>query len=1007
MVPNDRPSGVERAPQEATFGAFTLRSLPMTLLARTRLGRWSKLFTTATALFPLSLLAQDTITIGTGTEENDFFSFPAPYGNAENGSRHQMLILASELQAAGMSEGNISSVAFQVAEAAFVQFNGFTVSMGSTAEIEMTPAYIPGLAPAYGPTDYVNDQTGWNTHVFDTPFLWDGFSNLVVQTCFSNDAGAQNAFHFQSITPFNSTVVRSTNNANVCTSETGLLETYALRPNMRFEWSSFQVPPIAAFSQSTTATCDGSVQFTDLSEYHPESWHWDFGDAVTDSVQNPEHLYQSDGVFTPVLIVTNPYGTDTIEGQPITVNISGPQPVPACVPPSVGTVEGFGILSITLGGLTVASSDAVSEGYADRTCQGTTVLAGTNLDVSLTTGSVATHNVRVWIDWDNSGDYIGTELVLTANSVFTASASVAVPAFAVQDTPLRARYMADYDFSPLPDPCTGPQFGQAEDYALTVLPNESAPQADFSATPTLTCDGTVQFTDMSINVPSSWDWDFGDTGASDEQSPTHTYTTSGIYDVRLIVSNASGSDTLVQVALVTVDLAGQLLAAQCLPETQGACCGYGITSLSFAGINTTSPDGTEGYVDRSCGNVAQVTEGSFYPISVGTGGTLPHDVIMWMDLDNNGGFDPDEEVWSALNQQDPITTFVMPSGSVFGTPLRMRIAADVVGETTAACDAPLYGQMEDFTVIVTENPNPPTAMFSASPTTTCNGYVQFTDASTNAPDSWLWDFGDTGTSTEQSPLHLYNVPGDYTVSLTVTNSNGNDTHTNTEYIHFVAPWVCDTLVVPNFQPVLVETCPGILADNGGPEGPYQPGESETITIAPIGTDVVTLIFSQFQWGNNDGRWLAIYDGPDTFSPLIGEYTGNGLGQLPNNGTVSSTGNSITLRQESQGGGGQQNSAGFVLTWECGFVGVNETGLMAISNVWPQPASGELNVQFATGASAGSRIELRDALAALVVSEPLPQTSRTHRMDVSGMAKGPYVLSLVTATGRWNRTVVIN
>lgn len=979
----------------------------MTHSVRTRLGRWSGLFPTLTLLLPLSLSAQDTITIGTDVLTNTFSTYPAPYGNQFQGSRHQMLVLADELLAAGMSEGDIVGLGFEIEEASSIEFTGFAISLGLTDQSSMTTTWVGGLTPVYGPTAYINGSSGWSEHAFDVPFTWDGTSNLVVQTCFRNNDVGFNALHRQTATSFESTLFRATQNPNVCTGTGNSAATVPQRPNMRFLWNSFDVPPVASFSQSTTATCDGSVQFTDLSQYQPDSWHWDFGDATTDSVQNPEHHYLTDGVYVPVLIATNAFGSDTIEGQPITVNISGPHPVAACVPVSSGTVAGFGIVSISLGGLTVASGDALSEGYADRTCQGTTVLAGTNLAVSLATGNVATHNVRVWIDWDDSGDYIGTELVLTANSVFTASAMVAVPVFAVENTPLRVRYMADYDFSPLPDPCTGPQFGQAEDYSLTVLPNVNPPEAGFSAVPTLSCDGTVQFTDLSINVPSSWQWDFGDTGTSDAQSPTHTYAASGTYDVQLIVSNVNGADTLLQAGMVTVDLSGQLVPAQCAPETQGYCCGYGITSVDFAGIDVTSGDAAEGYVDRSCGNVAQVTEGQSYPISIGTGGILNHDVIMWMDLDNNGLFDAGEEVWSALDQQNPNTTFVMPSGSVFGTPLRLRIAGDVVGETTLACDAPLYGQMEDYTVIVTENPNPPTALFSASPTTTCAGYVQFTDASTNAPDSWSWDFGDTGTSTEPSPLHLYTEPGIYTVSLTVTNSNGTDTQTITDYIHFVAPWVCDTLLVPDFQPVLIETCPGILADDGGPNGPYQPGDSEAITIAPTGADVVTLTFSQFQWGNNNNRWLAIYDGPDTFSPLLGQYTGNGLGQLPNGGVISSTGNSITLRQESQGGGPPPNSAGFLLTWECGFVGVEEAGTMAITNVWPQPASDELNILFGAGVTTGSRIELRNTLGALVISEQVPTASRTRRIDVSGLAKGPYVLSLVSAKGRWNRTIVIN
>ncbi len=53
--------------------------------------------------------------------------------------------------------------------------------------------------------------------------------------------------------------------------------------------------------------------------------------------------------------------------------------------------------------------------------------------------------------------------------------------------------------------------------------------------------------------------------------------------------------------------------------------------------------------------------------------------------------------------------------------------------------------------------------------------VDFTDEST-APDStvatWSWDFGDGGTSTQPSPQHTFDDPGVYTVSLTVTNTDG-------------------------------------------------------------------------------------------------------------------------------------------------------------------------------------------------------------------------------------------
>ena len=46
--------------------------------------------------------------------------------------------------------------------------------------------------------------------------------------------------------------------------------------------------------------------------------------------------------------------------------------------------------------------------------------------------------------------------------------------------------------------------------------------------------------------------------------------------------------------------------------------------------------------------------------------------------------------------------------------------------------------------------------------------VAFTDTSINiSPDEWVWDFGDGETSTSRSPTHIYRIPGNYTVKMTV------------------------------------------------------------------------------------------------------------------------------------------------------------------------------------------------------------------------------------------------
>ena len=71
-------------------------------------------------------------------------------------------------------------------------------------------------------------------------------------------------------------------------------------------------------------------------------------------------------------------------------------------------------------------------------------------------------------------------------------------------------------------------------------------KADFSANP---MSGyaplSVQFTDKSTGLPTSWSWDFNDDGVADSstQSPAYIYTTPGTYVAKLTVSNANGSNS--------------------------------------------------------------------------------------------------------------------------------------------------------------------------------------------------------------------------------------------------------------------------------------------------------------------------------------------------------------------------------------------------------------------------------------------------------------------------------
>ena len=65
--------------------------------------------------------------------------------------------------------------------------------------------------------------------------------------------------------------------------------------------------------------------------------------------------------------------------------------------------------------------------------------------------------------------------------------------------------------------------------------------ADFTANPSSGyAPLAVQFTDISQNA-AGWTWDFGDGATSNEQNPSHIYSTEGTYNVNLVVSNANGT----------------------------------------------------------------------------------------------------------------------------------------------------------------------------------------------------------------------------------------------------------------------------------------------------------------------------------------------------------------------------------------------------------------------------------------------------------------------------------
>ncbi|MBJ6802559.1 RCC1 domain-containing protein [Geomonas propionica] len=115
--------------------------------------------------------------------------------------------------------------------------------------------------------------------------------------------------------------------------------------------------------------------------------------------------------------------------------------------------------------------------------------------------------------------------------------------------------------------------------------------------------------------------------------------------------------------------------------------------------------------------------------------------------------------------------------------------------------------------------------------------VTFSDLSTGAPTSWLWNFGDGSTATSKNPVHVYGTPGSYTVSLTTTNQTGNVTKSKAGYI---------SVLTCSNPPVRVQSAPSVLF-----------ADPETAFLQALDNDVIQLQGVPFSGDLNFDREIVV------------------------------------------------------------------------------------------------------------------------------------------------------
>ena len=317
------------------------------------------------------------------------------------------------------------------------------------------------------------------------------------------------------------------------------------------------------------------------------------------------------------------------------------------------------------------------------------------------------------------------------------------------------------------------------------------PTVNFIADDTLGCANlNVNFTNLSITGQgiAAALWNFGDGSTSNLVNPSHTFTP-GLYDITLIVTDSSGCisqgdklDYIESISAPNVQFNASNPQACFVPHT-----------VNFSNT-TTNAGGASYFWDFGDGNTSTLSNpahtytafGSYtVTLIVNKGGCIDslvrtnYVVLQGQNTNFNANFTT-RCVGQPIQFND-ISTLVpnawswnFGDGTALGTTQNPSHTYTTAGTYTVTLNTTLPGcnDVETKLNYITIHANP-TVSFVSDKTDTCGApfTVNF-NATTSPVTTYLWNFGDASTSNLANPSHTYTTPGNFTVSLTVTNANG-------------------------------------------------------------------------------------------------------------------------------------------------------------------------------------------------------------------------------------------
>jgi gliding motility-associated-like protein len=507
--------------------------------------------------------------------------------------------------------------------------------------------------------------------------------------------------------------------------------------------------PVADFNFTTTGCLSDSVRFQDNSNTNGRPairWSWDFTDGGTSGIRNSAHLFTTAGTF----------------------------PVRYSVITDIGCVSDTAVKNVVL-----SQPPLVRFGVSTPGCVGQAI---TFSDSSTTASSTI---VR-WT-W-NFGD--GSPVVVTTTN-----------------TPQVKTYATtgDYTVTLKVETATGCSATSSQTVRVSSLP---VPSFDL---PTVCLPaGTALFTNTStINggttASMTYSWDFGDGNSSTQVSPTHIYSTTGPFPVRLTATSAQGcvKDTVRNLVTVFAEPQAQFNAPAevCLGtavtfQDASSAPGSSVTAWQWnfgdgSPVNTQqSPThtyaGAGSYtvtlrITSAAGCVATTTrsivinalpQASFTTSAI----RCVNQAVSLTSTSTSADGTLTEWTWNFGDGSTPVTaTTSAPQSHTYTT--TGSFPATLVVKSSKGCVSPV------FSLPITVNPVP-SAGFTLPDNCPADPFSEFTDTSTitgagQSIAGYLWNFGDPNatvanpnTSTVNPGRHRYTVAGTYTVGLTVTSNNG-------------------------------------------------------------------------------------------------------------------------------------------------------------------------------------------------------------------------------------------